>query len=79
VKKSYAHKTKRPPLGGRSARRCYLRGGLIFTVCTIATIGRFVKAHGNFTVKAPVVEQSVFPAEVPKPDGFVLRRPTQWR
>lgn len=36
-------------------------------------------AHGDFTVNVSVLEQSVFPPEVPKPDGFVLRRPIQWQ
>lgn len=36
-------------------------------------------AHASFTIKATVLERSVFPEKVTKADGFVLRRPSEWR
>jgi uncharacterized LabA/DUF88 family protein len=36
-------------------------------------------AHATFTIGPEVLRQSVFPERVPKPDGFVLRRPPQWQ
>jgi uncharacterized LabA/DUF88 family protein len=36
-------------------------------------------AHASFTIKTDVLEQSVFPNRVTKPDGFALRRPLEWR
>ena len=36
-------------------------------------------AHASFMVSTRVLEASVFPDQVTKPDGFILRRPTQWQ
>jgi uncharacterized LabA/DUF88 family protein len=36
-------------------------------------------AHASFKISRAVLEASVFPEEVRKPDGFVLRRPADWR
>jgi len=36
-------------------------------------------AHVSFTIGRKKIADSVFPDEVQKPDGFVLRRPEKWR
>ncbi len=36
-------------------------------------------AHSSLTVSAEKLEAARFPDEVAKPDGYVLRRPAQWR
>jgi len=36
-------------------------------------------ANASFSIKTEVLERSLFPEEVTKPDGFVLRRPREWR
>jgi uncharacterized LabA/DUF88 family protein len=35
--------------------------------------------HGHLYVGRDVLAKSLFPAEVVKPDGYVLRRPDEWR
>jgi len=36
-------------------------------------------AHGYISIGRNVLAKSVFPDRVVKPDGFVLKRPAQWR
>ncbi len=36
-------------------------------------------AHASFTIGRKKIADSVFPNEVQKPDGFVLRRPEKWQ
>ena len=36
-------------------------------------------AHASFTIGRKKIADSVFPDEVQKPDGFVLRRPEKWK
>jgi hypothetical protein len=36
-------------------------------------------ADGQFVIGRDKFSKSVFPNDVRKPDGFVLRRPAEWR
>ena len=36
-------------------------------------------AHASFSINTEVLEKSVFPDEVTKRDGYILRKPFQWK
>jgi uncharacterized LabA/DUF88 family protein len=36
-------------------------------------------AHAHYFIGRDKLSKSVFPDEVVKPDGFILRRPAEWR
>jgi uncharacterized LabA/DUF88 family protein len=67
-----------PPM--RSIRRRFPKKRLIVCFPPGRTSVQLKKAsHASIEIPIPTLEASQFPDEVRKPDGFVLRRPTDWR